>query len=111
MKRRTAADTRVRKSSSPGASANSDQCDASITALDALPARIAVLDREGRVIIVNRAWREFAARAQSKSDRAAAGDNYLEICESEHANAPHLSELADGISAVLDGRRPEFALE
>jgi signal transduction histidine kinase len=44
-------------------------------------------------------------------DRAAVGDNYLVICESEQDEAPHLSELADGISSVLSGKRAEFALE
>lgn len=84
---------------------------ASLPALNALPARIAVLDREGRILLVNTAWRDFAKKAEMDSDRAAAGDNYLTMCGGAAEGAPHRNELAEGLRLVLAGKSDEFVLE
>lgn len=112
MKRRTTAtSSRTRKKVPSAGVSESDRCDASITALDALPARIAVVNGEGKVLLVNRAWREYASGARNESDRSDVGDNYLDRCRQGSATAPYLSEFADGVEAVLTDKRPEFTLE
>ena len=84
--------------------------------LDSMLAQIAVLDRNGRIIAVNDAWRRFAAdRIGDKSEplsRTSVGSNYLDVwrrsfdvLESE-AMAVH-----EGLQSLLRGARSSFALE
>ena len=102
---------RVGKTRQPRADQPEALWAASVTALDVLPSRIAVLDREGTVLLVNRAWRDFAGDAVTEADRASIGDNYLARCAAVPAEAAHLSELAEGLAAVLRAERKEFVLE
>ncbi len=46
--------------------------------LDALPAHVALLDAQGAIIVVNRAWREFAL-LNLFGGNAGVGENYLEV--------------------------------
>ncbi len=81
--------------------------------LDALPAQIAVLDSTGHILIVNRAWREFAdENGATESLRDPIGLNYLESCEpaEDRSGADDIS-LAAGIREVIQHRRPEFSRE
>lgn len=66
--------------------------------LDALPAYIAVLDQDGRVALVNRAWAESAADAPFLGAHCGLGDDYLEGC----AAAPD-REGAPAVLAALSG--------
>ena len=80
--------------------------------LDALSAHIAVLDRSGRIIAVNQAWSQFAVDNDGLPERTGVGTNYLSICE--QARGEHSDEAGaalSGLSAVLEGRLPEFRLE
>jgi len=78
--------------------------------LDSLSAEIAVLNREGTIVAINRAWRRFAQENGAGSSPAAhqiiVGSNYLMACQVEGARAAH-----DGIRSVLDGRLPDFSME
>src|SRR5512133_3637923 len=49
--------------------------------LNALPAHIALLDTQGRIISVNEAWRRFASANALQSPGYGIGLNYLEICD------------------------------
>ena len=73
--------------------------------IDALPAHVALLDREGRVLSVSRSWQEFA---QSRGFRAAApiGASYLDLAWGDLASA-----IADGLTAVLAGRQQQFSID
>ncbi|HKQ33196.1 MAG TPA: PAS domain-containing protein, partial [Thermodesulfobacteriota bacterium] len=45
--------------------------------LDSLPENLAVLDRKGKIISVNRAWKKFPALNDGIAlDRGAVGENY-----------------------------------
>ena len=89
--------------------------------LDALPARIAMLDRDGFIVSVNHAWREFAAANSADStdstdstDQASAGIgmNYLASCDAatglDAADAPR---VASAIRSVLSGHRKSVVIE
>jgi len=82
------------------------------SALQALPAHVAILDARGGIIAVNDAWKAFAANNQSSAiSHLAVGTNYLEICR-KAANTDPLAERAlAGIVGVLTGRLPQFELE
>ncbi|MEJ6007459.1 PAS domain S-box protein [Paucibacter sp. AS339] len=82
--------------------------------IDALTEQIAVLDSNGVIVTVNRAWREFA-RSNGATGLAAEsiGVNYLEVCRSAGAqlSADEAAPALQGIEAVLSGSRSEFSLE
>ncbi len=77
--------------------------------LDSLPARTAVLDREGRVVLVNRAWRRFDANGSS-GRKAGVGVDYVEVwsragAADATAEAVALGlrrALAEGVELALD---------
>jgi PAS domain S-box-containing protein len=89
---------------------------ASVTLSDAIfnshPSRIAVVDQNGQIIAVNRAWHEFAVKNGGTPQRTGIGVNYLDICANAHG---HSSEGADtclaGLQQVLAGRIPEFEMD
>ncbi len=100
-----------------------------VAAFDALLANIAILDPQGRIIAVNRAWERFAAENAGPQDHAATpgpaaeepavmsgpaaseqalsglGRNYLAVCEAtEGEDRPYAVSIARNIREVLAGR-------
>ena len=80
--------------------------------LDSLAANIAVLDRDGKIIAVNEAWRDFARENGGADIADSVSVNYLAVCRRalERGNGEVKAAL-DGIQAVLDGARHNFMLE
>ena len=77
--------------------------------MDALGAPTCVLDAAGTILVVNQAWRDFAAR-NGAYESASIGQNYLAQCEAASPDAaPGAADLARGIRAVLGGERAEYA--
>jgi PAS domain S-box-containing protein len=80
--------------------------------LDSLSAHIAILDEAGEIIAVNGMWRSFAESNGSDPARVSEGANYLSVCESATGlNAGEAAAFAEGIRAVLSGRRANFEME
>jgi PAS domain S-box-containing protein len=82
------------------------------SALDALSANIAVLDKNGVIIAVNASWRAFAeANGLAWADYGL-GRSYLEplVAASAHS-AVGADEAATGIQAILSGQRDSFSLD
>src|ERR671920_170584 len=80
--------------------------------LDSLSAHIAILDESGEIVAVNGMWRSFAESNGSDPARVSEGANYLSVCESATGlNAGEAAAFAEGIRAVLSGRRAEFEME
>ena len=82
-----------------------------LSALDALSTHIAILDADGIILTTNQAWKEFACARPGCCNRAAAGNDYFEHCESAGANGGSSVKFADGVRAVLSGERVEFSME
>jgi PAS domain S-box-containing protein len=82
--------------------------------LDSLPEHIAVLDKTGTIVAINRAWREFALYngLGQNEVQSTIGTNYLDVCEaatgdcSEEANV-----VRSGIESVLNGIVDHFRME
>ncbi|MDM7949326.1 response regulator [Hydrogenophaga sp.] len=75
--------------------------------LDALSARVVILDSEGRVLAANRAWEAFGALEMVQT-----GSSYLDICDSTCAADNAVGQpLANGIRAVIQGDASEFLHE
>ncbi len=82
--------------------------------LDSLDAHIAVLDRQGSIVSVNRAWRQFAEvnTVGAGHDSAYLGHSYLEVCARAHGEDQAVAQQALlGIQAVLNGDASHFSLE
>ncbi|WP_373510926.1 PAS domain-containing protein, partial [Thiocapsa sp.] len=81
--------------------------------LDSLPEHVAVLDPNGVITLVNRAWREFAAaNGDPYLKVSGVGSNYLSACEGgSGGDNPGGRTALEGIRAVLEGRRQAFAME
>jgi len=84
--------------------------------LNSMAAHIAVLDRDGHIIAVNDAWRQFARDNASTHPvvqaRTNVGINYLEVCRSNRGALANEAERAhDGVRKVLRGEHGSFTLE
>jgi PAS domain S-box-containing protein len=80
--------------------------------LDALPAHVAILSREGTILSTNAALRRFAVSNQAVEDTTLVGASYLDVGRGMYGNCPGDSAaIVQGISDVLSGRRAVFALE
>lgn len=82
------------------------------TILDGLPAHLAVLDHTGLIIMVNEAWRRFAAENGLHEPSSCLGQNYLRVCYTAcGASTEGAREAADGIQRIIQGRQKWFFLE
>lgn len=81
--------------------------------LQALPAHIAVIDRQGCIIAVNQAWTDFAHNNQGNgTPKVGLGENYCEVCRRAIADHEADGEKAlDGILDVLNGTLNLFSME
>lgn len=79
-----------------------------LATLDSLTAQIAMLDEDGNILAINKAWRVFATNG-SQTDRALPGTNYFQHCRT--LGAPHFADLAQGAQTVLREQREDFVIE
>ncbi|MEI6416060.1 MAG: PAS domain S-box protein, partial [Pseudomonadota bacterium] len=85
--------------------------------LNAVPAEIAVVDRDGVILAVNDPWRRFALENGIEPGKPAphteVGDNYLAACQLETSFAADdgAANISEGIRAVLEDGLPSFSLE
>ena len=82
------------------------------TTLDVLSANIAILDNSGRIIKVNKAWKEFARENDQASESVSEGAQYLDICLKATGTDVEIATMAAiGIKAVIEGERDAFQIE
>ncbi len=85
--------------------------------LDALTSHVAVLDENGKIILVNKAWRQFAEQNEGTAASYEVGAHYLQVCEeataawSTKAWSEAAASLAQGIREVIALARDDFSLE
>ena len=80
--------------------------------LDGLSAHIAQLDDSGTILLVNKAWREFAQQNGLRTRSAFEGANYLKVCDDATGeNSEEAALFAEGIRSVLAGQADSYALE
>ena len=73
---------------------------------------VAVLDEDGTIIFVNKAWCRFAEANGLAWDDYGVGRNYLEICEfAEGENAIEARAALKGIQGVMTNQQNEWSLE
>lgn len=92
--------TRLRRSRN----ALAEETDLRTAVLDSAPAQIAVLDKSGRIIVVNEAWRQFARDNGGTDESYFVGRNYLSICRSTVDDpSSDSSRFAESLHKVLLG--------
>jgi len=80
--------------------------------LSSMSDSLAVLDSNGKIIAVNRAWTEFAhENGRDSSANLGVGADYLGVCKSAARSDPLAQRALAGIRAVLDGTLGNFRLE
>ncbi len=81
--------------------------------LHSLPAHLAVIETDGRIVAVNKAWEKFSQEVSDTwPDIPGLGENYLDALEEGRAlERERAREAASGIQEVLDRRRARFELE
>jgi PAS domain S-box-containing protein len=83
--------------------------------LDSMLAQIAVLDRNGRIIAVNDAWRRFAAERigdPESSSGTHVGSHYLDVWRSSFDVTESAAlTVREGLQSLLQGERSSFTLE
>lgn len=80
--------------------------------LSSISSHIAVLNQEGVIINVNRAWINFAKNNSIGNERISSlgiGVNYLDVCKAsiQHGDIT-AKESLEGIQAILSGKEKEF---
>ncbi|HET9909613.1 MAG TPA: response regulator, partial [Anaerolineales bacterium] len=78
--------------------------------LNALNSHIAVLDENGTIIAVNRAWREFSDLNGGDPTKTGPGVSYLAVCEAASALGTEGPLIAAAIRSVLRGDRKDYSL-
>lgn len=81
--------------------------------LDSLPAHIAVLSDDGRIVAVNEPWLKFAQNnGHPDAEKVGVGANYFDVCKSAcEENDPHAVAAVAGLKSVLAGKQPRFSME
>ena len=81
-------------------------------ALNSLSDHIAILDRFGVILFVNKAWQRYAQENDASLHDTGPGVNYLEVCRrSARAGEDVAERVSNGIQAVLDGSREKYSCE
>ena len=80
--------------------------------LDSLLANLAVLDEQGVILMVNRAWRDFGRSNSDGLANLCEGANYLATCEASQGPGSEQSRaFAGGMRGLLAGELDVFSLE
>lgn len=81
--------------------------------LSSLASHIAVINKEGSILLVNKAWDNFAKKnGETRLSRVSEGSNYFDVCEkSVLAGDPFAKKTLEGIKSVLRKEKVIFELE
>jgi diguanylate cyclase (GGDEF)-like protein len=80
--------------------------------LDALSAKIAILDESGKIVAVNAAWGQPSEGNPLTGASIGPGMNYLEVCRAAlGSGVAEATAIAAGIGALVMDRSDEFTLE
>ena len=80
--------------------------------LSSFPSHIALLNRDGEIVAVNRAWTEFARNCcPDPGVDLGIGANYLEVCAAASGESADAKAAFEGIVGVLNHSEDRFTME
>ncbi|CAM3497044.1 PAS domain S-box protein [Aequorivita lipolytica] len=81
--------------------------------LSSLAAQIAVINEDGNIISVNKAWDDFAEEnGETRLSRVSTGSNYFDVCKRSIENGDSdAAEALAGIQSVLKKEEEKFEME
>jgi diguanylate cyclase (GGDEF)-like protein len=80
--------------------------------MDVLEDNIAIIDRSGLIIYVNKPWIDFGSENELTRKHEWMKDNYIQVCErSVECRAPLADQALQGILEVIAGKRDIFTIE
>ncbi|MBS1494667.1 MAG: PAS domain S-box protein [Bacteroidetes bacterium] len=80
--------------------------------IDSSPNHIALLDSDGTIIAVNKAWKEFAEQNKLEDFNYGLGKNYIHISQNALGSDKKIGEkAAEGIKNILGGSIDKFSLD
>ena len=80
--------------------------------LDSLHEHVALIEPDGKIRMVNHAWRQFGLEGGMPEDASFTGVNYLDVCRTaSHDGLEDALNSYNGIRNVLDGVSDRFSLE
>ena len=85
-----------------------------VAILDSISAHVCVLDAAGKIILVNKRWRDFydGNSVQPDARNYFIGANYLESCDAASGlYSDEAAPMAEGIRRVMRGECDDFTLE
>jgi PAS domain S-box-containing protein len=78
--------------------------------LNSLPAHVTVIDADGKIVSVNRSWRQFGTEYGLRPGHEWVGTSYFSPVVADGPSRPN-AELTAGILSVLSGEREQFDAE
>ncbi|HVU63191.1 MAG TPA: PAS domain S-box protein, partial [Phycisphaerales bacterium] len=81
------------------------------SAIDSLDSHTVVLGSDGRILSVNRAWREFALANGGTGRDVLEGADYLAACDQAEAVCPEAGRIAAAVRDVLSGEAEPAPIE
>ena len=86
--------------------------DALQSVLDSLHEQVAVIDASGKIVMVNRAWREVGLEDEAEGAPGFLGVNYLDVCRAAgHEGMADAQSSYQGLRDVLGGVSRAFSYE
>ncbi len=80
--------------------------------MDSLSAHICVLEADGTILAVNKAWMDFAGQNAPVNGNVSVGVNYLKMCDTTTGPEAEMAQaFATGIRMVISGERDTYTLE
>lgn len=81
--------------------------------LSSLSAHIAVINKTGEILAVNKAWNDFSINnGETNLARTSVGSNYIKVCKDAIVGGDTLSQkVLEGLYAVLNKKTPSFKIE
>lgn len=81
--------------------------------LDSLSAHIAVVDRTGKILVVNEQWEKFSNvnGGDEMNLKTSVGENYLEVCRQAGKKDKIASSVFNNLSKILEGKRQTYRIE
>ncbi len=80
--------------------------------LSSMPAHVALIDADGRIVAVNEAWQRNGAPLSFDDPACKIGESYLEVCKRAASSHPgDTVQVVQGLTALLEGRRGHFTIE